>query len=272
VIHELAGHQDTPIALDISPDGRQALSAGLDGQAILWDLKTGQEIRRFSSPGTSFMGGLLHPDGQRALTSASDGSLGLWDLASGEMLRRFEGHSGWAMDIVLSPDGEIVYSTSYDGTILAWDVDSGELISTYQPFTASFANCLAISPDGIRLLGGEGQLVGPNVTKKINYPLVLVDANTGEKLLNLDGHTAPVESVAFSPDGRYALSGSRDLSVRLWDTETGTLLAGFIGHTDTVWKVAFSPDGLTGYSTSLDGSLRVWDLSEYISRSESPLS
>jgi WD40 repeat protein len=83
-------------------------------------------------------------------------------------------------------------------------------------------------------------------------------------LLTLEGHTSWVSSVAFSPEGRYALSGSRDLTVRLWNLTTGEQLAVFTGHTDEVLKVTFSPDGLTGYSTLLDGSLRVWDLSLYI--------
>jgi WD40 repeat protein len=98
--------------------------------------------------------------------------------------------------------------------------------------------------------------------------LALLDARTGEVLLNLEGHTAEPLSIVFSPDGRHALSGSRDQTVRLWDVTTGEQLAVFTGHTGIVWKVAISPDGLTGYSTSDDGSFRVWDLSPFISDSQ----
>ena len=36
----------------------------------------------------------------------------------------------------------------------------------------------------------------------------------------LEGHTASVYSVAFSPDGTRIASGSRDVTVRVWDTIT----------------------------------------------------
>ena len=59
-----------------------------------------------------------------------------------------------------------------------------------------------------------------------------------------------VISVAFSPDGRTALSGSDDKTLKLWDVATGTEIRSFAGHTDYVWSVAFSPDGRTALSGS----------------------
>jgi WD40 repeat protein len=54
----------------------------------------------------------------------------------------------------------------------------------------------------------------------------LWDAQTGKEILSLAGHTQEVTSVAFSPDGRLALSSSRDGTAIVWltvdwRTETG---------------------------------------------------
>ena len=67
-------------------------------------------------------------------------------------------------------------------------------------------------------------------------------------------------SVAISPDGRSALSGSRDGTVRLWDLVTGDETRCLRGHTDQVLSVSFSPDGHSALSGSRDGTVRLWDL------------
>jgi FOG: WD40 repeat len=68
-----------------------------------------------------------------------------------------------------------------------------------------------------------------------------------------------VLSVAFSPDGRYALSGSADDTLRLWDAATGREVRRFEGHTERVRSVAFSPDGRYALSGSDDSTVRLWD-------------
>jgi WD40 repeat protein len=51
--------------------------------------------------------------------------------------------------------------------------------------------------------------------------LKIWDATSGDRLFTLTGHSAPVWSCAWSPDGRRALSASLDGSVRIYDTQTG---------------------------------------------------
>jgi tetratricopeptide (TPR) repeat protein len=71
------------------------------------------------------------------------------------------------------------------------------------------------------------------------------------------GHTAGVTSVAFSPDGCYALSRSNDKTVRLWDVKTRREARCFEGHTASVTSVAFSPDGRYALSGSKDNTVRL---------------
>jgi WD40 repeat protein len=79
------------------------------------------------------------------------------------------------------------------------------------------------------------------------------------------GHDGTVRAVAYSPDGRYVLSGSGwpagDKTIRLWEVATGKEVRRFEGHTDQVISVALSADGRRALSASGDGTVRLWDVS-----------
>lgn len=60
----------------------------------------------------------------------------------------------------------------------------------------------------------------------------------------LEGHTSRVDTVDFSPDGSFSVSGSTDETVRIWDMESGEPVAGpFDAHVGLVHSVALSPNG-----------------------------
>ena len=74
------------------------------------------------------------------------------------------------------------------------------------------------------------------------------------------GHSDVVRSVAFSPDGEYALSGSWDKTLKLWDVNTGREIRTFRGYPSDVNSVAFSPNGNYALSGSRDKTLKLWDV------------
>jgi WD40 repeat protein len=65
--------------------------------------------------------------------------------------------------------------------------------------------------------------------------------------------------VAFSPDGKHALTGSSDKTAKLWDVATGAEVRTFSGHTGTMASVAFSSDGKYVLTGSWDGTAKLWD-------------
>ena len=68
-----------------------------------------------------------------------------------------------------------------------------------------------------------------------------------------------VPSVVLTPDGRRAVSASRD-TLRVWDLESGACLRTLEGHSERVYSVAGTPDGRRAVSANGGKTLRVWDL------------
>jgi WD40 repeat protein/transcriptional regulator with XRE-family HTH domain len=73
-------------------------------------------------------------------------------------------------------------------------------------------------------------------------------------------HSDWVQDAAFSPDGRYLLTGGTDKTARLWQVRTGQTIQIFKGHTGAVNGVAFSPDGRSALTASQDKTARLWDV------------
>jgi len=79
------------------------------------------------------------------------------------------------------------------------------------------------------------------------------------QVLAFTGHSDHVDSVAFSPDGRRVVSGSRDKSARIWDASSGQQLLMLSGHTGGLNDAQFSPDGREVVTAAADRTARLWD-------------
>jgi WD40 repeat protein/class 3 adenylate cyclase len=117
-------------------------------------------------------------------------------------------------------------------------------------FTQAMGDVLAIafSPDGTLLAMG------------IDRQILLWRMADRRQIATLEGQTAWVRCVAFSPDGQTLASGSLDHTIRLWDVQTGQCLKTLRGHTSDVQSIAFSPDGTRLASGSNDHTIRLWDV------------
>jgi WD40 repeat protein len=246
-----------------SPNGQMLLTGSgsfdfVDGNvAHLWDLQTGAEARRLLGHKEKVNTVAFTPDGQFALTGSGTGydkeiSVRLWNPATGEELRRFEGHTGFIRRALYSPDGRFLATSSNDGTARVWDAASGKELFQIKGYLIGLG--LAFSPDSRWLALNQGR------------EATLYEVATGNLLRSFSGHQDFVTSVAFSPDGRFLLTGCRDKTARLWDIETGASLRQLTGHKgggiSPQWGdilVSFSPDGKYLLTGSEDKTARLWD-------------
>lgn len=248
-LHQLRGGWKRVLTLAFSPEGRTLATGGDDDAVRLWDVSDGKELRQLRGHTRPVHLVAFSSDGKTLVSAGADGSVRVWEATSGKEVRRFGVSTQLVTSLACAPSaGTLVISCS-EGTTHAWDVATGEELS--RTGTGSYG-CLALSPDGKTLAGGEGP--SPSA-------FCLRNLASGKELLRVNGHRDTVYAVAFSPDGRSAASAGGDGTVRLWEAATGKQVGLLQGTVDNpVQNLAFTPDGKSILLGNLQGMVWRWDV------------
>ena len=129
---EFLGHSEKINSVDLSPNGRYALSGSNDYTALLWDTQSGQVIHRFSHP-TRVTKVALDPRGRYAFSAGSQRQSSIWDLKSGEEISRlqYQSRSKVFSAVRFSEDGQEIYTGSPNRQLIRWSVEDGRRLQTW---------------------------------------------------------------------------------------------------------------------------------------------
>lgn len=257
----LAGHGDVVRALAFFEEGGRLASASDDGTVRVWDLAKGRVARVIGSAGAAEAVALaVAPGGERLLVGREGGAVQLAEVGSGSV--REIGAAARVLAVAFAAGGEQAVAAVSGARELrplgardsgparvelrAWSASGGAALPLLGELDER-ARAVAFSKDGrIAVASGAG--------------LAVWNLASGERPRRTQGHTAAIEAVVASPDGRRALTGAADSTARLWDVASGKEVAAFSGHAPVVRALAFSPGGGRALVGDAMGLIRLWDL------------
>lgn len=253
---------EVPLAsADLSPDGRYLLTgACAGGGAILWDVKTGQEIRRFEGQEDCVVDVNFSPDGRKAALASADWwgttrarKLVLVDIETGKELHQLVGHKFGVRAAAFSPDGRYLLAGSLEwgsaweeqggGDLILWDVETGQLVRRFEMTDAIFG--VDFSPDG--RFAVTGGIFNPHVA--------VWDVTTGRLIRRLERFERGAVSTRWNPDGKTIF-----VNMMLVDPTTGDVIRRFGAISELLGAADFSPDGHYVVGGDNQGNIILWDL------------
>ncbi|MGQ0634309.1 MAG: WD40 repeat domain-containing protein [Planctomycetaceae bacterium] len=281
--------------------GGATLAAGSYGIVKLFDTATLSEIAAIDEPAGLVRALAFSVDG-KSLAGGTYQAVSIWAVADRKRLHTLKGHRGQVNGVAFSPDGKLLATASDDETARLWDVGSGEprqtaIIQLEQPALA-----VTFAPDGLSLAVATGDPTRPTrkglvqvfdlagrpqktfdaqskligalayspqgnllATGSADETIRLYDLAGTAESKPLEGHTRPVNSLAFAADGAWLVSGSggRNLGgneLKLWELSTGKDRLTIAAHEAPVRNLAVSDDGRFIATASLDKSVKLWDL------------
>ena len=207
----------------------------------MWDVTSGEEIRRFTGHPAHIVSAAFSPDGLTAVSADASGVMMLWNVATEQEIRRFAGDENdpWH-SVQFSPDGKTLVATRQSALIIQFDVATGAEIRHFEGHTARVHN-FAFSSDGQRALSGSD-----------DGTVILWDVANGSVLYRFR-HSGPVPRVDITLDGRFGIGGGNPIV--LWDLHTGEAIRTYDAAS---FSLFFAPDNHTVLSGQYPDVIELW--------------
>ena len=258
---QLLGHAGGVHAALLTKDGHYAVTAGRDNSAILWDTRSGKQLRTFVGHAQPVYAISLSDDFRLLATAARDGSVAIWDIRAGRELRTLGAREVPARtgeraknrgSVRLTEDLAFLPGTHHlllakDSRMWTVDADNSEHLRTIEAGRGIVR--FSVSPSGAELLtlhGGGAARVWK------------IDDFSDVATLYLPSWDA--SAAAWCADSRHVVIGSRSGDLGVWATDSGERIKPFGSIGTSVHAVACAGEGSLAIAAPIGGSLALFDI------------
>ena len=204
---------DRVLTLEFSQDGKLLASGGGEptrsGELKLWNPADGKLVRVISPAHSDTIFCIdFSRDGKHIASAGADRMMKVFEVATGNHVHTYEGHTHHVLGVTWRYDGKVLVSGGADNSIKMWDFASGEQTRA--------ALTLPKEVTAVRYVGLTTKIMaacGDKIPR-------LYDTTNGSQERTYSGPTDFIYCIAVSGDGKTAIGGGQDSTLRLWNIET----------------------------------------------------
>ena len=252
VTRVLTGHTDCIFDLAFIDD-ETVVSASWDGTVRLWNVHTGNEVRRMqANTQVLILCFAVSPDRNVIAAGTSGGVVYLWKTTTGQLLGTVSSQSehGPPASMAFSPDGSKLLYVSVIGQSEMFDLATQRSVGTIDSVSAgekkkSSYRAMFLDTDRV-LIGGGGDLT-------------VFDVASGSALLRFDSPPPLVDAMALISDGRIAIASHQRQTLDVWRLSDGKRIERQPWHGHIFDLASFPKPDMIATARS-DHSVGVWDM------------
>jgi len=190
-----------------------------------------------------------HNEAVKLISAGQDGKVIMWNGLTSTKYKLLTLENSWVMACAYAPGGRFIASGGLDDrctiySTLGWDSTP---MGKHEGYVSS---CRFLNDDEILTASGDSIIV-------------LWDIRTQKLKRTYDAHSSDVMSISISPDKKLFVSGSLDMTVKVFEIGSADCVATFTGHEADVNAVDWCTNGHSLTSGSDDTIMRLWDMRAY---------
>ena len=247
LIHRLEGHDAAVNDVVFMQGLEEAISVSDDGSLGMWDLKSGNLIKRIDAPVDKVLDVTLSPDGKFAGVARWDETARVYDLENKTEIAVFEGHRGNVNSVAFSADGTKLYSAANDGQILEWDIASRQMLRPIYRHGWGINSIVRLDDD--RILFGA-----------LDGTVAIISIEKAEKIHEVAKRERPVQTVKLSSDGALAAYGDGSGWIEVFAAGSGKKIEEGEVTYGPVWDFDFVSGTNQIYHVGLDDFASRWQI------------